>query len=291
MRSAIDNDGAIFYRVHEMRRQKRSQRSHKPWTVRLEHDEWATTSEPPQRSKECLARERIVARVLDHVGLDAEDQGRWILAFAHTDWSELSDKQRAALRRELLVFLIGEPLPGISKKRFARHVSDGIEIEGGQIPGTSELMLPEPETEGLHAWLREALAAIEAGRRFPFDFTVKRVVGLWPWAAEDEATPLQFAELKPAADVRERFAERVYETLRACGRVLRRCVECHALFVRSHGLERYCSGRCSQTVRTRAWRKTHPEKASELRKRQYEMDVTRKSGPAAARHIRHRKGT
>jgi hypothetical protein len=42
------------------------------------------------------------------------------------------------------------------------------------------------------------------------------------------------------------------------------CPECGKHFVASKA-KRYCSARCSQTVRTRRWRKAHPDEAREIR--------------------------
>jgi hypothetical protein len=256
----------------------------------LENDQWAM-GEAPRPSAEDRARQRIVARVLQRVGSDAESQGRWLLSVGHLDLGGLSEKERATIDRELLVFLEAEPLPGISSnKRFAEHVSRGIFLLAGQIPSAGELVLPATDTARTHEWLRKGLADIEGGRGFPFDVAVKAVVRLSPSAAEGEVAPLQFGKLRSGSDVHERFAYRAYETLRTCGHAIRRCVACKELFVRGHGLEVYCSKRCSQRVRTRAWRKTHPEKAKELRQRQYEAEVARKYGPEAIGHIRRHKG-
>jgi hypothetical protein len=255
-------------------------RSHQQISAQLQHDDWAGSSELPQVTPEDRAKERAIARYLRDIGTQAEDQCRWLLAIGHTEHSNLGEREKISLRSRMLVYLIARPLEGVSSGRFARHVSDGVLEESGQIPGVEELMLPEDEVERLLAWLKDGLTAIEAGKRFSFEFAVKAAVGFSPWVPKDEHTPLQFFEQTSRRDVAERFADRVCETLRLCGHSIRSCIECKALFVRTHGLSVYCSERCSQRVRTRKWRQGNPEQAREIRRRQY-----RKDNPRIARHI------
>jgi hypothetical protein len=56
----------------------------------------------------------------------------------------------------------------------------------------------------------------------------------------------------------------------------------------------YCSAGCSQAVRTRKWRKAHPEKNREIRRQQYKRSVAaklRQSGRARVKVAKRAEGT
>ena len=62
------------------------------------------------------------------------------------------------------------------------------------------------------------------------------------------------------------------EILEGCGSLLRRCQECKKLFVKRKRQEV-----CSTTCRTNRWRRQHPEKARQIRRRAYERLVQREN--------------
>jgi hypothetical protein len=91
----------------------------------------------------------------------------------------------------------------------------------------------------------------------------------------------------------EQFKALAYDALREARFKFRLCPECKRPFVpiRRQG---YCSSRCSQAVRTRKWRKAHPEKNREIRRHQYKRSVTirsRLSRQAAIKIAKPRRGS
>jgi uncharacterized Zn finger protein (UPF0148 family) len=73
----------------------------------------------------------------------------------------------------------------------------------------------------------------------------------------------------------EQFKALAYDAFRDARFKFRRCPECKRPFV-SVRRQAYCSSRCSQAVRTRKWRKAHPEKNREIRRQQYKRSVAAK---------------
>jgi hypothetical protein len=73
----------------------------------------------------------------------------------------------------------------------------------------------------------------------------------------------------------EQFKALAYDAFRDARFKFRRCPECKRPFVPVRR-QAYCSSRCSQAVRTRKWRKAHPEKNREIRRQQYKRSVAAK---------------
>jgi hypothetical protein len=68
----------------------------------------------------------------------------------------------------------------------------------------------------------------------------------------------------------QRFFAAVADVLDAIAPKLRACADpaCSRLFLR-HGRKDYCSGRCSQKIRTAKYRSEHPEKVREWKRQEY----------------------
>ena len=62
----------------------------------------------------------------------------------------------------------------------------------------------------------------------------------------------------------------------------RRCPECKQPFVPIRR-QAYCSSRCSRAVRTRKWRKAHPDKNCAIRRQQYRRSKAAELGVIPAR--------
>lgn len=81
----------------------------------------------------------------------------------------------------------------------------------------------------------------------------------------------------------------VKEVVEAEGLRLRICavLDCSRLFVKKkHAL--YCSRKCAKAEALRAWRARHRDKVRERARADYKRRVSRRSGRAAAEHVRHR---
>lgn len=83
----------------------------------------------------------------------------------------------------------------------------------------------------------------------------------------------------------EQFKALAYDALRDAQFKFRLCPECKRPFVPVRR-QAYCSARCSQAVRTRKWRKAHPEKNRAIRRNQYRKSMTTKLGVSPAANIR-----
>jgi hypothetical protein len=232
---------------------------------------------------------RATLRALRRVGASVERQLGWLLDLAHIDYERLGERERRGVGQELFLFLLLRPLndaPARLVRAYVETIPLQAILEG--VPGSPERMLPEKQTKEAHAWLSQGIASIETGRSFNFDLEIKSAVRLWSPTARQRQT-LRISEQPSVSDVLTRFAARTYETLSAGKSVIRRCAECQHLFVPAHALQNYCSQRCSQRIRTRKWRRNHPEKAKELRHAQYRREVSRQPrGESIAKHIRRR---
>ena len=67
----------------------------------------------------------------------------------------------------------------------------------------------------------------------------------------------------------EQFKALAYDAFREARFKFRLCQECKRPFVPVRR-QAYCSAGCSQAVRTRKWRKAHPEKNRAIRRQQYQ---------------------
>ena len=67
----------------------------------------------------------------------------------------------------------------------------------------------------------------------------------------------------------EQFKALAYDAFRDARFKFRLCPECKRPFVPIRR-QAYCSAGCSQAVRTRKWRKAHPEKNRAIRRQQYQ---------------------
>jgi hypothetical protein len=239
---------------------------------------------PPRKDKSLM---RATVKAARSVGNSASEQLGWLLDFAHLDFGRLSEQEQASIRRELLVFLLFDALEAVPFRVFRDYVQETIDHETHSLASASERMVSEAEAQIAHAWVAKGIAAIEAGKIFSLDFSKKLDVRLK--RSDSDAERLRFTMLDHSPEtISERFAARVHDTLRSGRDSVRRCADCRSLYVPTHGLQDYCSKRCSQRVRTEKWRKAHPEKARSLRRNQYQEEIKRKQGAKVAKHIRKR---
>jgi hypothetical protein len=109
------------------------------------------------------------------------------------------------------------------------------------------------------------------------------VVGRWSEKTKTfswkEPDPWNFSSGKrDSGEFVELFERRIYETLGAEARRLRICPECWRVFV-ANGRQQYCRLGCSQTRRTRDWRRRNPEKVRTYRTATYDRQIRKNLGP------------
>jgi hypothetical protein len=75
----------------------------------------------------------------------------------------------------------------------------------------------------------------------------------------------------------EQFKALAYDAFRDARFKFRLCSECKRPLVPVRR-QAYCSAGCSQAVRTRKWRKAHPEKNRAIRRQQYRRSKTAELG-------------
>jgi len=148
--------------------------------------------------------------------------------------------------------------------------------------------VPADDLRRIHAWLVAGLKSVESSKRWNFDTGPGREVGLWLSRPTPGRLPTPYGDSTPppigaslianrypskGATILDLFAERLFDTVLVAGKEVRHCAaDCPNLYVPGHGRQAYCSPRCSQRVRTRNMRHGNPEKAAEVRRRQYLRD-------------------
>jgi hypothetical protein len=197
------------------------------------------------------------------------------------DLTKLSSKRMGQVRAEVKAFVVGVPnMEEWDLEGWAAVVASFIKI-----PPTPS----QSDVRKIHAWLCEGVRAVEKGQPWSFESSNKHAVS-WQDEEAEEGQVTQPARLAMDAsgDLLERFMTRVCDTISTGGGYARRCAadDCRALYVPAHGRASYCSTRCSQRVRTARWRQNHPDEAQNIRREQYQKEVTRKYGPAAGKLIR-----
>jgi hypothetical protein len=122
------------------------------------------------------------------------------------------------------------------------------------------------EAWSAQAWLKQGLDMLSRSEKWNF---VPRIT------YELDAYKGLFRTGMRATSRLQLFKALAYDAFRDARFKLRLCPECKRPFV-PVGRQHYCSSRCSQAVRTRKWRKAHPEKNREIRRQQYRRSARAK---------------
>jgi hypothetical protein len=176
---------------------------------------------------------------------EKRERAEWLVQFAQTDLSQLSERSRKKIQKEFLAHF-----------RSARP-SDLFPV---------------------HDWLKQGLAKLIVGEGWQITEKIhyclslgKGTVGTLSELSRGEGAPTgEFLCLEVIPLSRLQLIG-VFHDFESAGLV--KCSECGTLFVprRRDNLfarrkrDYYCSARCSQTARTRRWRKQHPDQAREIR--------------------------
>jgi hypothetical protein len=193
------------------------------------------------------------------VGLLPEQRVRWVLYFGSLDAAELGARERATTVQDARTFmLIQETDPG-----FRPRLRSWVPLRD-DTPG----VLTKREVWKAQRWLRDGLELLRRGEKWGFvpqiRYEMDAHYGFWAHSRAD--SPFQL------------FKALVYDALRDARFSVRLCPECKRPFVPVRR-QAYCSAGCSQAVRTRKWRKAHPEKNRAIRRQQYQRSKAGQRSP------------
>jgi hypothetical protein len=199
------------------------------------------------------------SKVWVQVGVEPEARLRWLLRFGNLDLDSLTVEERAAVLEEARVFVfLQEADPALrGRMRFWPAPTDATPD-----------VLTKGEAWSAQLWLKQGLDLLTRSEKWNFmprvTYELDAYKGLF-WARMRANSRLQH------------FKALAFDAFRDARFKFRLCPECKRPFVPVRR-QRYCSSRCSQAVRTRKWRKTHPEKNREIRRQQYQRSVATKLG-------------
>jgi len=217
---------------------------------------------------------RDLAGMIRRVGRTSKTQARWLVEqFARKDVFGLFGEELTRAGWELAVFLAADTdddkllmkrLAGL--RRVARR-SNVINIVCDECwrPVTNGLKNMVGK-RGWRVWIPESA-----------------FIGRWSdtsrtfsWRAEEEG-PWDFSGGFDRGQFVDMFHRRIYETLGKEASRLRICLECRRPFI-ANGRQQYCRRACSQTRRTRDWRRRHPAKVRTARRAAYERQMQKQHG-------------
>jgi hypothetical protein len=198
------------------------------------------------------------------VGIEPEARLRWLLNFGNLNPDSLTAAQRPAVLQEARVFVGLQEVDPALRGRM-RYLPPPIDATPD--------VLTLHEAWSAQTWLKEGLNLLSRSEKWNFvpriTYELDAYRGLF-WTRLRATSRLQL------------FKALAYDAFRDARFKLRLCPECKRPFVPVRR-QRYCSSRCSQAVRTRKWRKAHPEKNREIRRQQYRRSARAKIDSAEAR--------
>ena len=204
----------------------------------------------------------------DRVGIEPEARLRWLLSFGNLVPASLTDEQRAAVRQEARTFATLQEIDPAIRGQMRSWPAP--------VDATPDVLTHE-EIWKAQRWLKRGLDLLGRNEKWEFTPRVKYEI--------DAYRGLLWTRLKATSRL-ELLKALVYEAFRDARFRFRLCPHCKRAFVPIRR-QAYCSSRCSQTVRTRKWRKAHPDKNRSIRRAQYRKAMTKKLklSPAAAIRI------
>jgi hypothetical protein len=183
---------------------------------------------------------------LRRIGRTTVERACWLIRFASTDLVALKGNQAERIAWELSAYI---------DVRLRRDLLVAQPMSG-------------EEMRKCHAWLQEGLRALrtDGQRKFRIDPLPQHILRLDPPRFFVMGISLGFSPFKQvfALDTATVLAER----LRFCPRP-----GCGVPFIKRKG-QRYCSGRCSQTVRSQRFRNRNPN----YRREHYDAEVKARLG-------------
>ena len=193
------------------------------------------------------------------VGVEPEARLRWLLGFGNLDPDSLTAVQRATVLQESRAFVVLQEIdPAL--RRTMRSWPQPTDATPNVLTGG--------EAWSAQLWLRQGLDLLSRSKKWNFKPHVEYEL--------DASAGLFWTRMRSNSRI-EQFKALAYDALRDARFKFRLCPECRRPFVPVRR-QRYCSSRCSQAVRTRKWRKAHPEKNREIRRQQYKRAIVSKLG-------------
>ena len=202
------------------------------------------------------------SNVYARVGLRPEERLRWLLNFGNLEPASLNTERRAAAVQEARAFLTIEEVD--PEVRPLLRIGPPPQDETPNV-------LTQEEVWAAQGWLKDGLERLRrrGGWNFAthvsYELDLHRGLMLW-------------VRLKSRSRL-EQFKALALNVLREARFWFRLCPECQRPFVPVRR-QAYCSAACSQAVRTRKWRTTHPEKNRAIRRWQYQRKKAASAGPS-----------
>src|SRR6266851_159018 len=197
---------------------------------------------------------RVSSNAYVRVGIEPEARLRWLLDFGNLAPDALTAEQRTVVVQEARTFVFLQEIdPAL--RELMRSWPPLID----ETPG----VLTNIEVWSAQRWLNRGLGLLRRGEKWNFAPRVNYELDVYK--------ALLWVRLTGKSR-RERFKAMAYDVLREARLRFRLCPECRRPFVPVRR-QAYCSAHCSQAVRTRKWRKAHPEKNREIRRQQYKRSV------------------
>jgi hypothetical protein len=197
-------------------------------------------------------------RAWKRVGITAESRARWLSKFAAVNLDILRTATLQDFRAELTAFLIiaqaGPTLPG----RRSPTVHPAVAL-AASLPMHDSVMVSESDTKSIHRWLADGFTLLANSDKWRFRPQIEYELDAYKGILSYRLKANSNADL---------FKSAVYELMRDARARFRLCRLCRRPFLPVRR-QLHCSVRCSGTWRKRLWRQRHPEKARELRRKEY----------------------
>jgi hypothetical protein len=191
------------------------------------------------------------------VGVEPEARLRWLLDFGDLDPVSLTAAQRAEVIQEARAFMVLQDVDPPLRRQMRSYPPP---------TDATPKVLTGDEAWSAQRWLKQGLDLLRRSEKWNFKPRIEYEL--------DAHGGLFWARMKASSRL-EQFKALAYDAFRDARFKFRRCPECKRPFVPVRR-QAYCSSRCSQAVRTRKWRKAHPEKNREIRRQQYKRSVAAK---------------
>jgi hypothetical protein len=214
---------------------------------------WSATIDFRRRFSSPSSR-RASNNAYARVGIEPEARLRWLLDFGNLAPDMLTAEQRTVAVQEARTFV------------FLQEIDPALRgLMRSWLPLVDETpgVLTNTEVWSAQLWLKRGLGLLRGGKKWNFTPHVNYEIDVHKARLWVRLT---------AKSHHEKFKAMAYDVFREARFRFRVCPECRRPFVPVRR-QAYCSAHCSQAVRTRKWRKAHPEKNREKRRQQYKRSV------------------
>ncbi len=184
------------------------------------------------------------------VGIESEERLRWLINFGHLDPAQLTKEQRNTTRQEARAFVALQEIDPALRGQMPFWPTP-TDAAGGT--------LTDAEVWRAQNWLKRGLFSLQHAEKWNFQPRVHYEL--------DVLRGILWLRLKASSGLHQ-FKVLAYQTFSEARLRFRLCLHCKLAFVSNRG-QKYCTKRCSQTIRTKKWRKAHPEKNRAIRRAQY----------------------